>query len=131
MGKPTECQVAMLAEWGIAVPPTEQSAKSIVSFVLRGNYTIGVNEFARREIVRKAQSQWIGKCVRAYGRETGTVMYLRAKWQREVSLQREFHKEEYGKLPSCVRPFFARFKPDGGGTATEISLGDLELLDEA
>ncbi len=120
----------MLTEWGIAVPPTEQSAKSLVSFVFRGNYTIGENEFARRAIVREAQSHWIGKRVRAYSRDTGTVMYLRAKWRDEVLEQKETHKEVYHTDMRVVRPFRVRFKPDNGGRSTEVSLGDLELLDE-
>lgn len=132
MGKPTERQVALLTKWGITVPPTEQAAKSLVSFVFRfrGNYTIGENEFARREIVKKAQSEWIGKRARAYSRDTGVVLYLKAKWQDQVVGQREMHREIYKTDMRVVRPFRARFKPDSGGQSTDVSLGDLELLDD-
>jgi hypothetical protein len=136
MGKPNERQVAMLTDWGIAVPPTEQSAKSLLSFVFRGNNTIGENEFARREILRKAQARWLGKHVRVSFFGTldykGTVLYLRAKWPTEVVNQQESVKDSYGVDAKAVLPFKARIKPDGEGKATtEVSMGQVELLDEA
>lgn len=129
MSKKKNRYAEQLEKWNIVVPPTEQSAKSLVSFIFRGNNSSGENQFARCEIVRNAQSRWIGKRVLAYSMETGTVLYLRAKWESEVAWQKAGDKDFNRPPVPFVYPFFARFKPDGDGRSTEVSLGNLKILD--
>lgn len=126
-----------LEKWNIVVPPTEQSAKSLVNFILQGNGSFGENQFVRCEIVRNAQSCWIGKRVLAHymktglarPMKTGIVLYFRAKWKIEVRWQKAVDKT-MGRPPvQFVFPFVARFKPDGDGQSTEVFLDNLKILD--
>lgn len=90
--KLTARQAEALKSFGIEgsyLPISKKAACVLISFLVKGNGTVGNNAFERAAYYRQFHDNWVGQSVEYYDGRTGKVKSVIARKREEVARIRE------------------------------------------
>lgn len=131
----TSKQIAWFKAYNLVPPPTKAACSSIITYIKRGNGTIGKDEGDRINITAEFQDQWLGQEVKKIdGKKKedprmpkGRVLYLRARKENEINSIKRNRKDHPDNQP--IRPFDAWVQHEDGKRRTH-NLSYLKILKE-
>ena len=134
--KPTVKQINLLKKFDIELPPkiTKTATRNIISFILKGNGTIGKDINHRVNIFKKTQKKWEGKQIRRKRDPDacGTIINISAKSRgeiiEEIKTQEELIKLGWQEKKYIVSPFAANVNWDNE-KPSRVSLGSLKIIE--